>query len=57
MLLFMGVLLFGIGFLNTVSGSGIADKQPGMGLARLALGFFLQIVALGAVYAYGCGSH
>lgn len=55
MLLMSAVMFFVIGFLNTVSGSGIADKQPGMGLARIGLGFVLQIAALGAAYAYGAG--
>lgn len=50
------VALATIGFLNTVSGSGIAEKQPGMGMARIVLGLVLHIVALLAAYAVGVGA-
>jgi len=53
MLVIAAISLFLLGFLNVVSGAGIADKQPGMGFARLLVGFGLHILALVSVYVYG----
>ncbi len=55
MLLVSAVIVMGLGFLNTVLGSGIADKPSGMGLGQIAFGLVCHLAALVMMYVYAAG--